>query len=58
MVSSIDDVLDNSQTIVIGNKSKEFATVPDRIHGGQTIIDLVRIKEELPRSKQYKGICW
>ncbi len=58
MVSSIDEVLRRSHTIVIGNKSKEFQTITDRINEDQVIIDLVRIKKEPPRSKQYKGICW
>jgi GDP-mannose 6-dehydrogenase len=58
MVSSIDEVLSYSKTIVIGNKAKEFCTIMDKISGDQVIIDLVRIQEELPISKQYEGICW
>jgi GDP-mannose 6-dehydrogenase len=58
MVSSIDEVLANSKTIVVGNKAKEFQTITERIREDQVIIDLVRIKEKFPQSKQYEGICW
>src|SRR6266496_5979327 len=43
MRSSIDDVLDAANTIVIGNKSEEFRQIELRLRKDQTVIDLVRL---------------
>ena len=58
MVNSIDELLINSQTIVIGNKASEFECIFDKLRDDQIIVDLVRIRNEPPASKQYTGICW
>ena len=58
MVNSIDELLTNSQTIVIGNKASEFECIFDKLRDDQIIVDLVRIRNEPPSSKQYTGICW
>jgi GDP-mannose 6-dehydrogenase len=58
MVNSIDELLTNSQTIVIGNKASEFECIFDKLRDDQIIVDLVRIRNEPPASKQYTGICW
>ncbi len=57
MVSSMQDVLDFAETIVIGNGAAEFKTVPASLKPGQHIVDLVRISQETSR-EQYDGICW
>ena len=58
MVGSIDELMTSSQTIVIGNKACEFESVLDELRDDQIIIDLVRIRNEPPVSKQYIGLCW
>jgi GDP-mannose 6-dehydrogenase len=58
MVSSIDDVLEHADTIVIGNAAPEFREIPKRLNDGQTIIDLVRIADFRSVSGVYEGICW
>ena len=58
MVDSIQELRDRVETIVIGNKAREFEIVLDDFRDDQVIIDLVRIRKILPVSKQYKGICW
>lgn len=58
MVDSIDELLARSQTIIIGNSAPEFAEVLDKVNPGQIIIDLVRIRPNVPKSEQYLGICW
>src|SRR5258706_5424334 len=45
MVSSIDEVLEHANTIVIGNAAPEFGDIPRRLGLRQTLIDLVRISE-------------
>jgi GDP-mannose 6-dehydrogenase len=56
---SIDEVIDKSDVIVVGNGSAEFAEALKRTRPDQTVIDLFRLKvnrEEVPA--QYTGICW
>lgn len=57
MVSSMQDVLDFADTIVIGNGAAEFKTVPGSLKPHQHIVDLVRISKE-QSGEQYDGICW
>ncbi len=59
MSDSIDAVLDNSDVIVVGNKSREFKDVLPRLRDDQVMIDLVRItKDHQPCADRYQGICW
>lgn len=58
MVSSIDEVLNKANTILIGNKSQEFTNILERLPASKVIIDLVRIQNNLPLIKEYNGICW
>lgn len=57
MASSMDEVLNFAQTIVIGNGAAEFRSVPDEIKSEQVVVDLVRIVPKLS-GEQYDGICW
>lgn len=57
MVTSIAEVLDFAQTIVVGNGAEEFKSVPGRLKAGQQLVDLVRISKE-QSGEQYDGICW
>lgn len=58
MVSSIDAVLEHAETIVIGNAEAEFSDVVDRLHSGQSVIDLVRVANSHRVSGVYEGVCW
>ena len=58
MVDDIDAVLRHAQTIVIGNKDPEFRTVPERLHSGQCVLDLVRAANLGSNNGAYEGICW
>lgn len=57
MVTSMQDVLDFADTIVIGNGAAEFKTVPASLRPHQHIVDLVRISKD-QSGEQYDGICW
>jgi len=57
MASSLDEVLDFAETIVIGNGAAEFCTVPAGLKAGQVVVDLVRIVPNLS-GERYDGICW
>jgi len=58
MVADIDSVLSHGQTIVVGNKDPDFASVPDRLADGQVLVDLVRISNRRSERGKYDGICW
>jgi len=56
---SIDEVIEKSEVIVVGNGSPEFAEALKRTRPDQQVIDLFRLKvdrEEIPA--EYTGICW
>ena len=56
----VDEVIEASDVIVVGNGSPEFAAALKRTRPDQVVIDLFRVKdvgrEEIPA--QYTGICW
>src|SRR5918996_308583 len=56
---SIDQVIDESEVIVIGNGSPEFTEAVQRCRPEQVIVDLVRIPLDFSQVEaQYDGICW
>jgi len=59
LCETIDEVLDHSDVIVVGNAAPEFSDALRRTRPEQVIVDLVRVKTdraEIPG--QYQGICW
>lgn len=57
MVSSVEEVTDFADTIVIGNGAKEFRSVPDSLRADQVVVDFVRIADRASDTS-YDGICW
>ena len=56
---SIDDVLDKSDVIVVGNGAPEFGDALTRTREDQVILDLVRVNTPRDQIKgDYRGICW
>jgi len=56
---SIDEVIEKSEVIVVGNGSPEFAEALKRTRPDQVVIDLFRLKvnrDDVPA--EYTGICW
>ena len=56
MRASAEEVVADSDTIIIGNSDPSFAEVEFR--DDQTIIDLVRIQGGASALEGYEGICW
>lgn len=59
LTESIDDVLQSSDVIIVGNAAPEFSDALLRTRPDQIIVDLVRVKaprERIPA--EYRGICW
>ena len=57
VTDDLDDVCANSDVLVVTNKEKEFANVPERFPG-KIIIDLARMWDELDYEGNYEGISW
>ena len=60
LCDTVDEVVEKSDVLVVGNGSPEFADALKRTRPGQVVIDLFRVKgvtkEEIPA--EYTGICW
>ena len=56
---SVDEVIDSSDVIVIGNGSGEFRLIEPKLKPGQVVIDLVRaFGSKVSNGDGYRGICW
>jgi GDP-mannose 6-dehydrogenase len=59
MRESIDDVLRESEVVVIGNGSGEFRLIEPKLRDGQVVIDLVRaFGPRVTDERSYHGIAW
>jgi len=54
----VQDVIDASDVLVIGNNAKEFGKLLPSIPSDKIIIDLVRVDKEKTSKNNYIGICW
>ena len=43
---------------MIGNHAPEFQAIPERLRSDQTVVDLVRVRDELPATERYRGLTW
>ncbi|HSL45267.1 MAG TPA: UDP-glucose/GDP-mannose dehydrogenase family protein [Anaerolineales bacterium] len=59
MMDTVDEVIEGSDVIVIGNNSPEFADVRQRVNGRHVVVDLVRAAgKQAVSSERYQGIGW
>jgi GDP-mannose 6-dehydrogenase len=59
MRSSVEEVIEAGDVVVIGNGSSEFRGIEPRLRDGQMVVDLVRaFGPKMSRPREYQGICW
>jgi len=59
LCNSIDDVIESSEVIVVGNQAPEFADAIKQCRPDQIVIDLVRLPVYGSAIQaDYRGICW
>ena len=58
MRSSVGEVVEGSEVVVIGNSSGEFRQIEPLLGKGQVVIDLVRAFGPKVSAAGYQGICW
>jgi GDP-mannose 6-dehydrogenase len=57
--TSLDDVIEKCEVIVIGNGAPEFAEAVTKCRPDQIVIDLVRLPIDFSKVQaRYDGICW
>lgn len=57
VTDDLDAVASQSDVLVVTNKEKEFADLPSR-YPGKTIVDLVRMWDEIDYDGHYEGLGW
>lgn len=57
MCESIDEVLAETEVVVVGNAASEFGQLAAKLRPGQIVVDLVRLGGQFEKSR-YEGICW
>jgi GDP-mannose 6-dehydrogenase len=59
LCDSIEQVVEESEVIIVGNRSDEFADALTRTMPDQIVIDLVRLPIDGSQVKaEYRGLCW
>lgn len=59
LCSSLDEVVESSEVLVIGNRLPEVSNLLSRSNGHHIVIDLVRIGDsQIENNQNYQGICW
>lgn len=58
MVDTLDELLEDREIIIIGNKEKEFERILTDARADQKIFDLVRIGDISKAGDNYEGISW
>ena len=58
MRGTVEEVLSDSELLIIGNNAEEFRGVESRLSNGQIVIDLVRMLPNPSGGNWYQGICW
>ncbi len=58
MAASVNEVIEHSDVVVIGNKAEEFKQVSEDKDKEPTIIDFVRMFGDRTSDETYQGICW
>jgi len=57
MHDRMEEVLESSEVIIIGNKAQEFRQIEPLLRDDHQVIDLVRLFEKTS-DDSYQGICW
>ena len=57
MRTRMEEVLESSDVIIVGNKAAEFREIESSLRADQQVIDLVRLFDKTSAGS-YQGICW
>lgn len=58
MVNQLDELIDNTEVIVVNNREKEYIDVLMETESPAVIVDMVRLPEPIRLRKNYVGINW
>jgi GDP-mannose 6-dehydrogenase len=58
LVPSVEELVSESDVIVIGYQSPEFESALKTLTPDQTVVDLARVSRAVSTPAEYEGICW
>jgi GDP-mannose 6-dehydrogenase len=58
MVENMNEIVEQSEMIIIGNKNEEFLDIFPLLRKDQHVLDLVRIARSIETNADYEGIYW
>ncbi|MEE9414994.1 MAG: nucleotide sugar dehydrogenase [Acidimicrobiales bacterium] len=58
LTSTMQEVIEHADVIVVANNTPEYRQVLDRRHPGQRVVDLARIVPTRIEADWYEGLCW
>jgi GDP-mannose 6-dehydrogenase len=58
LVESIEEIVAESDVLVVGYQSPEFAQAVQGARASQTVIDLARVMKHATTAATYDGLCW
>jgi GDP-mannose 6-dehydrogenase len=58
MRPDINEVVENSDVVVVTNGWKEYGTIPSRLRPDQCLVDLDGVAKQHTQDISYDGICW
>lgn len=59
LCETTEEVIEASDTVVIGNKNSRFKSLVDNLASSKSVVDLVRLSEQsLLKTENYRGIGW
>lgn len=56
--TDLDEVMKFAEVVVVGHRTREFATALGNHGGGKVVIDLARVFDHVPGGRDYEGINW
>ena len=56
--NDLNEVMTFAEVVIVGHRTKEFATALDNHGGGKSVIDLARVFDCVPGGRDYEGINW
>ena len=58
MVANLDDLIEGSGTVLVGNHYSETVERLKKAANERPVVDLTRLNREKTSDDQYQGICW
>jgi len=58
LAGSLDELIDKSELVIIGNRNPLFAGITGKISGAKQVLDCAGFERMTDETRRYTGICW